>query len=244
MASESTDVRTGHRQRLRDKYLQSGLEKFTDEEIVELLLTFGTPRRDCKQAARGLLKKFGSIRAVFEAAASDLAEIQGVGANNVTAIKFIFDVAGRYLEQRLIGRQYLSSSKLVYEYLRHHMENLAKEVFKVIYLDNANCVLSLEDGARGTVAAAAVHSREIIERALALRASGLVFAHNHPSGRTQPSPDDFRLTRRLVHAAYVVDMKVVDHLIVGKVEEYFSFRDQGHLNRYESEIGQYFISQK
>ena len=190
------------------------------------------------------MKKFGSIRAVFEAPAADLAQVQGVGANNVTAIKFIFDVAGKYLEQRLIGREYLSSSRQVYEYLRHHLENLAKEVFKVIYLDNANCVLALEDGARGTVGAAAVHSREIIERALALRASGLVFAHNHPSGRTQPSPDDFRLTRRLVHAAYVVDMKVVDHLIVGKVQEYYSFRDQGHLNRYESEFLQSFSSQK
>ena len=240
--ADTKDVTAGHRQRLKDKFLAGGLEKFTDEEIVELLLTFGTPRRDCKQAARMLLKKFETIRAVFEAGRDDLAEVDGVGPTNVVAIKFIHAVAGRYLEQRLVGREYLSSSSKVYEYLRHHMENLSKEVFKVIYLDGANAVLALEDASRGTVGAAVVHPREVIERALNHHAAALVFVHNHPSGRTSPSPDDFRLTRRLIHAADLVEMKVVDHLIVGKGEDYFSFRDQGHLARYEQEIRHFYNS--
>ncbi|MFH1091438.1 MAG: DNA repair protein RadC [Pseudomonadota bacterium] len=241
-AADQVDLRAGHRQRLRDKFKRFGLEKFTDEEIVELLLTFGTPRRDCKQAARRLLKEFGTIRGVFEAGESELSRIEGLGLSNVVAIKFINAVAGKYLEQRLIGRDYLSSSKKVFAYLRHHLENLDKEVFKVIYLDSAGGVLALEDGARGTVSGAAVHPREIIEMALAHKAAGLVFAHNHPSGRVQPPPEDYRLTRQLTHAALVVEMKVLDHLILGKGENYYSFRDEGHLARYENEIGNFYTS--
>jgi DNA repair protein RadC len=239
---KSADPRTGHRQRLREKFLEHGLEKFTDEEVIELLLAFGTPRKDCKQAARKLLKDFGSIRAVFEADRKDLAQVDGVGPANVVAIKFIYQVAGKYLEQRLVGRDYLSSSKKVLEYLKHHLENAPKEIFKVIYLDSANGVLALEDAGRGTVSGAVVHPREVIERAIAHRAAALVFAHNHPSGRATPSADDMRLTKQLVHAAFLVEMRVMDHVIVGKNGNYFSFRDQGHLAKYEKEINRFYRS--
>jgi DNA repair protein RadC len=236
----ATDAKSGHRQRLKDKFLADGLSKFTHEEIVELLLAFGTPRKDTKLAARALLQKMGSIRAVFEASPLELATVEGVGRSNIVAIKFIDAVAGQYLEQRLLGHDYLLSSKKVFQYLRHHMENLGKEVFKVIYLDSAGGVLALEDGGRGTVDTADVHPREVIERALAHRAVGLVFAHNHPSGRIEPSPADYRMTRRLIHAAYLVEMKVYDHLIVGKGEDYYSFRDHGHLARFEYEINHFY----
>jgi DNA repair protein RadC len=242
VSAKIENTRDGHRDRLRHKFKEDGLSKFTDDEIIELLLTFGTPRRDCKQPARRLLKRFGTIRAVFEAAPEDLAEVEGVGPNNAVAIKFIHDVAGQYLEQRLVGRDYVSSSEKVFAYLRHHLENLDKEIFKVIYLDSANGVIALEDAGRGTVQGAVVHPREIIERALVLNASGMVFAHNHPSGRIQPSPQDFRLTRHLLHGAHLVEMKVIDHLILGKDRQYYSFRDQGHLARYENEIRQYYAS--
>ncbi len=238
-----SDVRSGHRERLRQKFLEHGLDKFTDEEIVEFLLTFGTPRRDCKQAARALLEAFGGIRSVFEAEPEALGRIKGVGPKNIVAIKFIHAAAGKFLEQRLVGRDYLSSSRRVHEYLKHSMENLAKEVFKVIYLDASNGVLALEDASRGTVGTAHVHPREIMERALLLRASGLVFAHNHPSGGTRPSTEDFRLTRQLVHAARLMEMRVVDHLVIGKNGDFFSFRDQGLLSKYENDYIKAFISQ-
>ena len=241
-ADPGKSKKAGHRQRLRDKFLHHGLEKFTDEEIVELLLTFGTPRRDCKQAARRLLKRFGSIRTIFEADMPALAEVEGLGPNNPVALKFIYAVAGRYLEQNLLGRNYLTSSKKVYQYLKHHLENLPKEVFKVIYLDGASGVLEIEDVSRGTVGAANVHPREIIESALNHHAAGLVFAHNHPSGRARPSPDAYRLTRQLVHAARLVEMSVLDHIIVGRGGNFFSFRDQGHLARYEAEFRRFYYA--
>ncbi|MBU2551182.1 MAG: DNA repair protein RadC [Proteobacteria bacterium] len=238
--SGPNDPRQGHRERLRTKFLRHGLDKFTEEEIIELLLTFGTPRRDCKQPARALLREFGSIRAVFEAEPGDLSRVDGLGPNNIVALKFIHAVSGRYLEQSLLGRDYFASSTKVHQYLKHHLESLDKEVFKVIFLDGANGVLAAEDVSRGTVGSAHVHPREIIERALVLRAAGLVFAHNHPSGKTNPSPDDFRLTRHLVHAAYLSQMRVLDHLIVGTGSNYYSFRDQGHLERYEREFDQIY----
>lgn len=242
MPAAKKDPRLGHRQRLKDKFSQNGLNKFTDEEIIELLLAFGTPRRDVKPVARELLAAFGSIRAIFEAGPEELARVNGVGPNNVVAIKFIYEVSGQYLEQRLVGQEYLSSSQKVFQYLRHHLENRNKEIFKVIYLDSANGVLALEDISRGTTVGADVHPREVMERALAINATGLVFAHNHPSGKTTPSPDDYRITRQLVHAAFLVEMRVLDHLIVGKGNEYFSFRDHGHITRYENEIKHFYYT--
>lgn len=234
--SRKTDVRAGHRQRLRDKFLTHGLEKLTDEEVVELLLTFGTPRRDCKQTARALLKRFGGIREVFEAQPELLAQVDGAGPANIVAIKFIHAVAGRYLEKRLLGRDYLGSTRQVVEYLRHNLESLDKEVFKVIHLDGGNFILAIEDISQGSVSEAYVHPREVIERGIALRSSRLIFVHNHPGGDLRPSTSDQRLTRKLVHLAYLAGMKTIDHIIIGQGGDYFSFKDQGLIGIYEQEV--------
>lgn len=236
MAERTKDPREGHRQRLRDKFLEYGLEKLTDEEIVELLLSFGTPRRDCKQAARDLLKKFGSIRDVFEAPVKELSEITGVGPNNIVAITFIHAVSGRFLEQRLTGRTYLNSSEQIFQYLRHDLENQAKEIFKVIHLDSNNAIIKIEDFSRGSISSTYVDPRELLERALTLKSAATVFVHNHPSGNTRPSDKDVHLTRRLVHAAFLHGIMVLDHLIIGKGGEYYSFKDEGVLKIFEQEI--------
>lgn len=216
MAERKTDPREGHRQRLRDKFTAYGLEKMTDEEVLELLLSFGTPRKDCKQIARAMLKEFGTLRDVFEAKPELLAQIKGAGPTNIVAIKFIHAVAGKYLEKRLLGRDYLGSSRQVVEYLRHNLEGLDKEVFKIIYLDKSNLILAIEDYSHGSVDEAYVDPREVIERGLALRSSGLIFVHNHPSGYLTPSLSDQKLTRQLVHATHVVRIKTIDHIIIGQ----------------------------
>ena len=226
----------GHRQRLRDKFMQDGLEKLTDSEILELLLSFGTPRKDCKLTARAMLKKYGTLRDVFEADPKGLAEVAGAGPTNIVAIKFIHAVAGKFLEQRLLGRSYIRSSAQVMEYLRHHLENLDKEVFKVIYLDSANGVIAIENLSEGSINEAYIHPREIIERGVALKAVYLIFVHNHPAGLVTPSKNDESMTRRLVHASFLVNMKVLEHLIIGPNGSYFSFRDKGLISIYEQEI--------
>lgn len=236
MTEKKKDPREGHRQRLREKFWEYGLEKLTDAEVLELLLSFGTPRRDCKLTARALLEKFGTLRDVFEASREELAAVPGAGPANIIAVKLVHAVSGKYLEKRLINREYISSSSQVLEYLRHDLESQDKEIFKVIYLNNDNAVISIEDISRGSISEAYVHPREVMERAIRQHSSSLVFVHNHPTGSIQPSDDDERLTRRLVHVAYLAEMQVMDHIILGHHGEYFSFRDQGMIMIYEQEI--------
>ncbi len=235
-ATFKKDHREGHRQRLRQKFLDNGLNQLTDAEVLELLLSFGTPRRDCKETARSMLKKFGTIRQVFEASKEELAQIPGAGSSNIVAIKFIHAVSGKFLKQRLTGRSYLQSSREIFEYLRFEMENLEKEVFKIIFLDDSNAILGIENVSEGTVNEALANPREIIKRSLETNATGLILVHNHPSGNVQPSTGDMRFTRRLVHLAYMTGMLVCDHLIIGKNGEFFSFSDNGLILIYNQEV--------
>lgn len=236
MADAKKDPREEHRKRLREKFMEHGLEKLTEAEVLELLLSFGTPRKDCKLTARAMLARFGTIRDVFEASSEDLAAIEGAGPANIVAIKFIHAVAGRFLEKRLVGRSYFNSSSQINEYLRHEMESLEKEVFKIIYLDHNNAIINIENVSQGSITGAHVHPREVLERAINLKSSCLVFVHNHPSGNIAPSEEDQRLTRRLVHITYLSEIMVLDHVIIGKNNEYFSFRDKGLISLYEQEI--------
>jgi len=234
MASEERRKRAeGHRQRLRDKFLAHGLGKFTDEEMLELLLTLGTPRRDCKEIARRALKGFGSLRLVLEADLAELQAIEGIGPKNAFGLKLIHEVGRKFLEERLIERDYLTSSRQVFEYLHHAMRDLKREVFKVIFLNSRNQVLAVEDLFEGSLTSSAVYPREVIQRSLHHNASTLVFAHNHASGDILPSRQDKLVTRDLVFVARVMGMRVLDHIIVGSDNDYFSFAETGLIKEYE-----------
>ncbi len=225
----------GHRDRLRERFLKYGLSAFTDEEVLEMLLIFGTPRKDCKPAAREALRRFGSLAGVLEAPLEELIKIRGLGPKNALALKFVQEVAGRFLAQRLPGRPYVSSSREVYEYLVHRLAPLKKEVFQVLYLDARHRILAVEELARGTVDRSVVYPREVMERAFHHQASALVLAHNHPSGEPSPSQADIALTKRLFLAAKLLDLHLLDHLIVAK-GGYFSFADEGLISQIEAEI--------
>ncbi len=206
----------GHRARLREKFLRHGLAKFTDEEVLELLLTLATPRRDCKQQARALLKQFGSLRGALEADAKALAMVEGVGPKNILGLKLIPAVAGRYLEDRLLAGGELCDAAGAGEYLRLTMGSLERETFRVLFLDQARRATQAEDLFSGTLTETAVYPREVVARALAQGAAGLICAHNHPSGELRPSRADLELTRRLYYACRAVGLELVDHLIVGR----------------------------
>ncbi len=230
----------GHRERLRKKFLEYGLESFSDEEVLEMLLIFGTPRRDCKPMARAALKHFGSLAAVLEAPMEELLQISGIGPRNALAIKFVHEVARRFLAQRVKGRPFttLASSQEVYEYLAHSMIPLKKEIFKTIFLDARHHIIAVEDLFHGTVNESVVYPREVMERALKHHASALILVHNHPSGDPQPSPADVEVTRRLFLAAKVLDLHLLDHLILAK-KGYFSFADEGLISQIETEWGRW-----
>ena len=217
----------GHRQRLRDKFLAQGIDAFTDAEIIELLLTFGTPRSDCKEAARELLARFGSLPAVLDAAPVQLQQVKGVGPKNTFALHLIQGVARRYLRQRVVGKEYVRSSREVADYLIHSMRGLQHEVLTVVFLDAAHAVLDATVVAEGTVTVNTIYPRELVKAALARNASALVIAHNHPSGSLTPSRQDNELTRSLYLVCSFMHLDLLDHLIIGAGDQVYSFADQG-----------------
>jgi DNA repair protein RadC len=222
----------GHRDRLRQKFLHGGLAGFLDYEIVELLLALGTPRRDCKQPAREALREFKTFGGVLEARPEDLRRIPGIGARNVFGLKLIHEVSRRFLKDRMMSRPVCHSSQEVYDYLCHALRDIKTERFKVIFLDPKNQVIEEKTLFEGTVDSSAVYPREVIRDALRYEASALIFAHNHPSGDPEPSLCDREVTRDLVFAARVVQIKVLDHIIIGN-NRYFSFADQGLIDDYD-----------
>lgn len=224
----SDDHRQGHRHRLREKFLSAGLAGFHDYEVIELLLTLATPRRDCKTAAKTVLEKFKNLPGVLEASTADLCSVKGIGPTNVFGIKLIKAVADRCLEQKLEGGNPLNNSQALFDYLRHTMRDKAREVFKAVFLDAKNRVIATETLFTGSLTASAVYPREVVAAALRHHAAAVIFAHNHPSGDPQPSEEDVAITRHLVQACGIMDITVHEHLIIGG-NRYFSFADQGYM---------------
>jgi DNA repair protein RadC len=215
----------GHRQRLRDRFLERGLEGFSDAEIIELLLSFGTPRSDCKGPARAVLKQFGSLAAVLEEPLAGLQKIKGIGPKNGFAVHFIQAVARRYLKDRLQGKRYLHSSTDVRDYLLHALRGMKKEVLTVIYLDSSHAILGTETVAEGTINVNTVYPRELVKKALQQNAAAMIIAHNHPSGSLEPSAQDMQLTRTLSLLGSMMQIQLLDHIIIG--DGSFSFADNG-----------------
>jgi DNA repair protein RadC len=220
----------GHRQRLRERFLKSGLTGFADHEVIELLLTLAIPRSDVKQPAKALIARFGNLRGILDAPIEELRAVPGVGTVTPIALQVIKAAATLYLQQRSEGRDYLAERERLSEFWRLRIGALQNEVFEVAYLDSGyrllgDGVTTLEEG---TIDRAAVYPRKVIEAALKRGAAALVLAHNHPNGDVHPTEQDKVLTRAVVLAAEVVHLKVVDHLIV-TADETFSFRTAGLL---------------
>jgi len=216
----------GHRKRLRDKFLESGLDGFHDYEVIELLLTLGTPRKDCKETAKEALKRFKTLQGVLEASPRELQEIKGIGPVNLFGIKLIKAVAERYLEKKLIRKDPISDSNALFDYLYHSMSNKSRESFKVLFLDAKNRVIAAETLFEGTLTSSAVYPREVVQAAMNHHAAALIFAHNHPSGELEPSPSDLRVQQQLTEASKILGINLLDHIIISK-RGYYSFQEHG-----------------
>lgn len=225
----------GHRKRLRDRFLNSGLKGFHDYEVIELLLTLATPRKDCKDSAKAALEKFKTLQGVFEASPTALCEIPGIGPKNLFGIKLIKAVAERYLKKRLIHKDVLNSSTELFDYLYHSIRDKTRECFNVVFLDAKNRIIATETLFEGTLTASSVYPREVVLEALNHHAAALIFAHNHPSGDPKPSREDISITRQLVFACRVIGVTVHEHLIIGN-NRYYSFADEGHIARMNHEF--------
>lgn len=218
----------GHRQRLRDRFLKTGLAGLNDYEVVELLLTLAIPRSDVKQPAKELVARFGNLRGILDAPLEEVQETRGVGSVASAALRIIRAAATLYLQQAAEGKESLTEFDRLSDFWRMRIGALRDEVFEVAYLDSGRRLIrdGVERLEEGTVDRAAVYPRRFVESALRRGAAALVVAHNHPNGVVQPSEQDRLLTRALVLAAETVHLQIVDHLIVSP-NEAFSFRKAG-----------------
>ena len=218
----------GHRERVRERFRQQGLEGFQDYEALELLLLFVARQQDMKPVAKALVQRFGSFKNTLDASAEELEDVKGVGPAAVTLIHFVKQAAARYLQQTSQERFSLDSPEALIEYCIVGMGAESNEKFRVICLDGNFAIVDERDVAEGTVDQATVYPRKVLETALEAKASTLVFVHNHPDGNVAPSEFDKTLTRGLVLAARTVNISVYDHIIVSR-DTYFSFRENGLL---------------
>lgn len=215
-----------HRRRLRDRYLKGGIDGLADYEILELLLTFTIPRKDVKPVAKRLIKLFGSLPGVFDAAISDIMKVEGIGEVSAIQIKLLRDVCTRYLEETMISGDVMSNPAAVHEFSRARIGGSPVELFMIIFVNAKNEVTGYEIIGEGSIDNVAVYPRKIVKSAIERNASGLILVHNHPSGHPEPSESDRTLTREIVNASRSLELRILDHLVVTR-NDYYSFMDRG-----------------
>lgn len=219
----------GHRGRLRRRFFEAGLEGFLDYEIIELLLTLGTPRKDCKQTAKEAIKKFGGLKGVLDTLPEDLQQIKGIGPRNIFGLKLFQAVSEQYQKSGILRKNKLDSSEIVVNYLREKLGRKKKEYFVLLSLDSVNNLVKISDISIGTLNTNLVHPREVFQEAILAHAAKVIIAHNHPSGNLNPSTEDLVITKSLVKTGKVVGIKILDHLIITS-DGYLSFKEKGLLN--------------
>jgi len=226
MPKSGTD---GHRNRLRERFLKSGLAGFHDHEILELLLTYAIPRRDVKPIAKALLDNFGnSLASVFDASAEALqSEVYGIGEYASVLISLIPRLFDSYQSSRWADRETFGSTQSAVSYLRSILGTQRNEVFCILALDSRNRLIAVEQVHRGSVNRTAVFPRQIAEASLKHRATAVILAHNHPGGSPQPSAADRQLTKKLSAVLGDLDIVVHDHIIIAGHDQYYSFAETG-----------------
>lgn len=218
----------GHRQRLRDRFLNGGDGSLQDYELLELLLAQAQKRIDTKPIAKALIKRFGGFAGVMAAAPDQLQEVDGVGPAAAVIIKVVQACALRMAQQEVTKREIIGSWKKLLDYLRMAMAEQKTEQFRLLFLDNKNALIADEEQQRGTVNHTPVYPREVVKRALELGASAIILVHNHPSGDPTPSQDDIAMTKEVAAAADKLGISVHDHIIIGR-KGHASLRSLGHL---------------
>jgi len=223
---------SGHRKRIREKYMTGGVNGWHDYEVLELMLTFSVLRRDTKQIAKLLIEKFGSINGVFDADTEELLSVKGIGENTTVLIGLIKDLQKIYLSNRLDPGILISSPTSARDYLLSALKGERNEKIVVLFLNKENKPLKVEVLQEGTVDRAPLYPRKVVEKALKYHASAIIIAHNHPGGTLRASEQDKEITRALKDAVRTFDNKLLDHIIIGDGGEgggYYSFKEEGLL---------------
>jgi DNA repair protein RadC len=216
----------GHRGRMRTRLLIAGPEALADHELLEMVLFLALPRRDTKPIARLLLDRFGSFARAVAAPLADLRRIEGLGDAGAAALKTVQAAALRLARAEVLHRPVLANWDRLMEYLNAEMAREPVEQFRVLFLDARNRLLADEAQGHGTVNHTPVYPREVVKRALELRATALILVHNHPSGDPTPSHEDVQMTQQVQQAAQALALALHDHVVIGN-GRWLSFRREG-----------------
>ncbi|MEM8587304.1 MAG: DNA repair protein RadC [Pseudomonadota bacterium] len=219
---------TGHRDRLRQRFLNAGPDGLADYELLELLLFGAIPRRDVKPLAKQLLTEFGGFAGVLAADPAQLEQRGGLGPSAVVALKAVQAAAERMLRQQVTQRPILGGWEQLMAYLRLAMQDQSTEQVRLLFLDKKNALIADEVMQQGTVDQAPVYPREVVKRVLELGATAIILVHNHPSGDPKPSDADIAMTHQIALALSSVDVVIHDHVIIGRAGQ-ASFRGLGLL---------------
>ena len=214
--------------RPREKLLAHGAAALADAELIALLLRTGLPGVSVLQLAQQMLDRFGGMAGLLRASVDDLKVVKGLGPAKRAEIAAVIELARRALTQQLSQQPVFDRPQQIKDFLKLQLGGRGFEVFAVMFLDSQQRLLKLEEMFRGTLTQTSVYPREVVRRALELHAGAVVLAHNHPSGAAEPSRADEFLTQTLKSALALIDVRVLDHLVVGH-DEVVSFAERGLL---------------
>ncbi len=215
-------------ERPREKLLSAGAAGLSDAELLAIFLRSGIRGRTVLDLSRDLLLRFGSLTRILTATPEEFCLQDGLGMAKYVQLQAMLELSQRHLREQLEDRDVLTSSELTRQYLRARLGKYEHEVFAFLYLDNQHRVVNLEELFSGTIDGAAVYPREVVKRCLHNNAAAVIFAHNHPSGIAEPSQADVSITQRLKIALNTIDVRVLDHIVVGS-RDVVSFAERGLL---------------
>lgn len=202
-------------ERPREKLIHRGASALSDAELLAIFLRSGIAGISAVDLARQLLLDFGSLRSILNASADELCRRKGVGMAKFVQLQAALEITRRHMAENLMREDCLTSPEQTMNFLRAQLRDYDYEVFACLMLDNRNRVIACRELFRGTIDGASVYPREVVKQALADNAAAVILAHNHPSGVCEPSQADIRITRDLKAALALVDIRLLDHVIVG-----------------------------
>lgn len=225
------DYKSGHRNRIKAKYLENSANLVYDYEVLELLLTYAIPRKDVKPIAKELLSRFGSLDKVLSASREQLCSINGIGENSAILIKLVKDINSRCAKSRNDKVKQLSTEQESKEYFENILASESKELFLLASLDNSGRIIACHTIASGDINHIDINPRNIVETVLLDNAARVVIAHNHPFGTQEPSVNDIDFTLNVRNILSSVNVRLTDHIIVGESGS-LSMRGDRRFSRY------------
>lgn len=219
---------SGHRKRIREKYLENSIHILFDYEILELLLSYAIPRKDTKNLAKELLKKFGSIEKILNSDKEELKKVEGLGEASITFLKLIGELPTIFYENKLKNNDVITikNKENLLKFLRSKIAYEKIEKFYVLYLSNSNELIACEEKSSGTLDKSTVYPREIYRDVIKYNAKAIILAHNHPSGNINPSKSDMDITKEIAEGLKNFDALLLEHIIITE-NSYFSFLEEG-----------------